>query len=42
VVDLEYGKIIKEVKISGRLISEPFIFDKKLFLIKNGSIIRYN
>ncbi len=42
VIDLETGKIIKEVKISSRLVSEPIIFNEKLFVVKNGSIIRYN
>ena len=42
VVDLKLGKIINEIKISGNLVSEPMIFNEKLFLIKNGSIIRYN
>ena len=42
VVDLESGKVVKKMKISGKLVSEPFIFNEKLFLIKNGSIIRYN
>ena len=42
VVDLKFGKVIKEVKISGKLISAPFIFNEKLFLIKSGSIVRYN
>lgn len=42
VVDLKFGKIVKEMKISGKLVSEPFIYNRKLFLIKNGSIIRYN
>ena len=42
VFDLKLGKIIKEIKISGKLVSEPLIFNERLFLIKNGSIIRYN
>ena len=42
VVDLEFGKVIKEIKISGKLVSAPLIFNEKLFLIKSGSIIRYN
>ena len=42
VVDLELGKVIKEIKISGKLVSAPLIFNEKLFLIKNGSIVRYN
>ena len=36
------GEFIKEIKISGKLVSQPIIFNKKLFVIKNGSIIRYN
>ena len=42
VVDIQLGKITKELKISGKLVSEPIINNEKLFLIKNGSIIRYN
>jgi len=42
VVDLEYGKMIKELKISGKLVAEPIIYNERLFLIKNGSIIKYN
>ncbi len=42
VIDLEFGKIVKEIKISGKLVSEPLIFNEKLYLIKNGSIIKYN
>ena len=42
VVDLNLGKIINEIKISGNLVSEPIIFNERLFIIKNGSIIRYN
>ena len=42
VVDLRFGNIIKEIKFSGKLVSEPLIFNEKLFLVRNGSIIRYN
>ena len=42
VANLKFGKIINVIKISGKLISQPLIFNEKLFLIKNGSIIRYN
>lgn len=42
VVGLESGKIIKTEMIAKNLISEPFIFNKNLFVIKNGSIIQYN
>ena len=42
VVDLGLGNIIKTEKISGNLISVPFIFNKNLFVIRNGSIVQYN
>tara|TARA_B100001121_G_C18643553_1_gene600472 strand:+ start:128 stop:1426 length:1299 start_codon:yes stop_codon:yes gene_type:complete len=42
VVDIENGKIIKIEKISSGLISEPFIFNRKLYIIKNSSIVEYN
>ena len=42
VVGLESGKITKTETIAKNLISEPFIFNKNLFVIKNGSIIQYN
>jgi len=42
IVDLSNGNIIKIEKVSGNLISEPFIVNQNLFVIRNGSIIRYN
>ena len=42
VVELTSGNILKEERISRDSISEPFIHDKKLFVVKNGSIIKYN
>ena len=42
VVDIETGQTNKIQKISGDLISEPFIFNRNLFVIKNGSIAKYN
>ncbi len=42
VVDLQNGSIIKTEKVSSNLVSKPFIFNNNLFLIRNGSIIRYN
>ena len=42
VAAIEDGKIIKIEKVSGGLISEPFIFNNNLYVVKNGSIIRYN
>ena len=42
VADLSDGKIIKIQKVSGGLVSEPFIFDNNLFVVRNGSIVQYN
>ena len=42
VVDLSLGDIKKIEKISGDFISRPFIFNRNLFVIRNGSIIQYN
>ncbi|MDA7556759.1 PQQ-like beta-propeller repeat protein [Candidatus Pelagibacter sp.] len=42
VVDLITGSATNTIKISNSFVSEPFIFNKNLFIIKNGSIIQYN
>ena len=42
VAGIEDGKIIKIEKVSGGLVSEPFIFNNNLYVVKNGSIIQYN
>ena len=42
VVDLITGNATSTIKVSNSLLSEPFIFNKNLFIIKNGSIIQYN
>ena len=42
VADLSLGNIIKIEKVSGDFVSEPFIFNQNLFVIRNGSIIKYN
>jgi len=42
VVDLKSGNIHKIVKVSSNYVSKPFIFNNNLFLIRNGSIVRYN
>ena len=42
IVDLELGKVIRIEKVSGNLLSRPFIFNKNLFVIKNGSVVQYN
>ena len=36
------GSILETIKISGGRISKPFINENKLFLISNGSIIKFN
>ena len=42
IAGIEDGKIIKIVKVSGGLVSEPFIFNNNLYVVRNGSIIQYN
>jgi outer membrane protein assembly factor BamB len=42
VVDLSLGNVVRIEKISGGLISIPFISNKNLFVIRNGSIAQYN
>jgi outer membrane protein assembly factor BamB len=42
VIDLVTGTSIYNVKVAYNFISEPFIFNKNLFVIKKGSIIQYN
>jgi outer membrane protein assembly factor BamB len=42
IVDLNVGNILKNKKISSQYISEPFIHDEHLYIIKKGSIIKFN
>ena len=42
VADVSKGIILKTEKVSNDFISEPFILNDNLFIIRNGSIIRYN
>ena len=42
IVDLVAGRTTNDVKVSNRCVSEPFIFNKNLFVIKNGSVVQYN
>ena len=39
VVDLKTGNVIKNIKIDSQTISPPYIFNKKVYIIKNNSII---
>ena len=42
VVDLNLGNIIREEKVSRAFTSKPIIHNKNLFVIRNGSIIKYD
>ena len=42
IAGIEDGKIIKTEKVSGGLVSEPFIFNNNLYVVRNGSIVQYN
>ena len=42
VVDLSLGKVLQIKKVSGGSVSEPHIFNNHLFVIRNGSVIKYN
>ena len=42
VVDLSLGNVVKVVKVSSKLVSKPFIFNNNLFVVRNGSIVKYN
>ena len=42
VAGIEDGKIIKIEKVSGGLVSEPFIYNNSLYVVRNGSIAQYN
>ena len=42
IVDLSDGKITGMEKIAGDFTSKPFIYNQNLFVIKNGSILKFN
>ena len=42
IIDLISGNILATKKVSNGPISEPFIFNENLFIIRNSSIIQYN
>jgi len=42
IIDLQLSTVLKIVKISGNLISEPYINNGKLYVVKNGTIIKYD
>ncbi len=41
VVDLILGRVSKIEKVSSTPVSEPYIFNNHLFLVRNGSVIQY-
>ena len=42
IADLSEGKVLNVEKVSGDIVSEPFIFDNNLYVVRNGSIVQYN
>ncbi len=42
IAGIEDGKITKIEKVSGGLVSKPFIFNQNLYVVRNGSILKYN
>ncbi len=42
IVNLSEGKVENVEKVSGEVISEPFIFNDNLYIVRNGSILQYN
>ena len=42
IIDLQLSKVVKIEKISGNLISKPYIYNGKLYVVKNGAIIKYD
>ncbi|WP_440932566.1 PQQ-binding-like beta-propeller repeat protein [Candidatus Pelagibacter sp.] len=42
IAGIEDGKTIKIEKVSSGLVSEPFIFNNNLYVVRNGSIVQYN
>ena len=42
VIDLKVGNVLNTKKVSSQYISEPFIHNENLYIIKKGSIIKYN
>jgi len=42
IADLNFGNVIGIKKIAGSFTSRPFIFNQNLFILRNGSIVKYN
>tara|TARA_B100000575_G_scaffold289046_1_gene290128 strand:- start:596 stop:1873 length:1278 start_codon:yes stop_codon:yes gene_type:complete len=39
VVDIKNGNVIKDIKIDSKTISQPYIYNKRIYIIKDNSII---
>ena len=42
IADLSEGKVLNIEKVSGDIVSEPFIFNNNLYVVRSGSIVQYN
>ena len=42
IIDISLGKTVSILKIAGEKISQPFISNKRLFIVKDNSIIKLN
>ena len=42
IANLSEGKVLNVEKVSGDIVSEPFIFNNNLYVVRNGSIVQYN
>tara|TARA_B100000787_G_C16173801_1_gene287905 strand:- start:275 stop:1573 length:1299 start_codon:yes stop_codon:yes gene_type:complete len=42
IANINTGNILNVVKIAGNKISQPYVYENNLFLIRNGSIIKFN
>ncbi len=42
VADISLGNVSRIEKVFGSSVSEPFIFNNHLFVVRNGSVIQYN
>ena len=41
IAELDTGNVVKIEKISRNIISKPFIYNNNLFVIKNGTVVKY-
>ncbi len=42
IINLADGKTSDTVKIDGNKISRPYVFDKKMYVIKDNAILKIN